>query len=107
MNKVKKSLSRVWFLTQCFKSNVIPKTMRYEARPSNTFSEEGCWDWHNVQHQKSMELIEVAVTEEKILLLTHREKLNLSEKKLIELGAGDVGLLGVITDKLEARGRSI
>ena len=81
--------------------------MRYEARPSNTFSEEGCWDWHNVQHQKSMELIEVAVTEEKILLLTHREKLNLSEKKLIELGAGDVGLLGVITDKLEARGRSI
>ena len=107
LSKVKKSLSKVWFLTQCYKNNVIPKTMRTNTSPSDRFTEEGRRDWFKVQHERSRELVRVAVIEEKINLLSLRENLNISEKLLIQLGNGDVYLQGAIAERLEVRGRAL
>ena len=100
VKNVQQVKSRVWFLSQCYRFKVCPKTLRSKTIPPNTMRPETMQMWRQHQEKEQQGYIKLAHVELKQNLLRSMECLGRAQYRLSE-NIDNEDLKIIIDEKLE------
>ena len=106
IKKVKTVESKIKFLSQCIKLEVVPKTFRIKVKVSENFSEEGQRKCSNTCFQSSLVHIQTARSEARVSLAKLCESACAAEQSLHLYTPSNLRLQALVSDKLSEKGRS-
>ena len=106
MLKVKRCESKIWFLSKCLKYNIAPKSCQVNMHHKNSISVKGQEIWSKTSEEAGRMFTTVALAEEKVRLISEREKLFVAEKALYDAAEDDIQLKACVIDKIQCKGRS-
>ena len=107
LNKVKKSESKIWFLSKCLKLDVIPKTLKTNTSHGSSFAQNSCEDWNKIMKDTGRSLTKVALKDEILHLSVLKTAMCQAESNLFKEAEDDICLVRILLEKLEERGKQL